>query len=129
VETGRPAIPKASPRMLAVTCVVGRPRVVGCSRNTVKAAVASLGRRGASGLQRVAGGCVRARIRELLRGVSADAGGGESRSGSAMRSDSLIEFVKTNVAILPLLILTATTGSDELSYELNDVRAADARVR
>jgi hypothetical protein len=61
--------------------------------------------------------------------VSADAGDGESRSGSASRSDSLIEFVKTNVAILPLLILTATTGSDELSYGLNDVRAADARVR
>jgi hypothetical protein len=51
--------------------------------------------------------------------VSADAGG-ESRSGSARRSDSLIEFVKTNVAILPLLILTATTNSDELSYGLND---------
>jgi hypothetical protein len=32
----------------------------------------------------------------------------------------LIEFVRTNVAILPLLILTATTGSDELSYGLND---------
>jgi hypothetical protein len=32
----------------------------------------------------------------------------------------LIEFVKTNVAILPLLILTTTTGSDELSYGLND---------
>jgi hypothetical protein len=60
------------------------------------------------------------RIRDLLRGVSADAGDGESRSGSASRSDSLIEFVKTNVAILPLLILTATTGSDELSYGLND---------
>jgi hypothetical protein len=43
-----------------------------------------------------------------------------SRSGSASRSDSLIEFVKTNVAILPLLILTATTNSDELSYGLND---------
>ena len=28
--------------------------------------------------------------------------------------------MKTNVAILPLLILTATTGSDELSYGLND---------
>ena len=53
-------------------------------------------------------------------GRSADAGDGESRSGSASRSDSLIEFVKTNVAILPLLILTATTGSDELSYGLND---------
>ena len=52
--------------------------------------------------------------------VSADAGDGDSRSGSASRSDSLIEFVKTNVAILPLLILTATTGSDELSYGLND---------
>jgi hypothetical protein len=53
-------------------------------------------------------------------GRSADAGDGESRSGSASRSDSLIEFVKTNLAILPLLILTATTGSDELSYRLND---------
>jgi hypothetical protein len=52
--------------------------------------------------------------------VSADAGDGESRSGSARRSDSLIEFVKTNVATLPLLILTATTNSDELSYGLND---------
>jgi hypothetical protein len=71
------------------------------------------------GCNGVADGCVR-KIRELLRGVSADAGGGESRSGSASRSDSLIEFVKTNVAILPLLILTATTGSDELSYGLND---------
>jgi hypothetical protein len=49
-----------------------------------------------------------------------NAGDGESRSGSACRSDSLIEFVKTNVAILPLLILTATTASDELSYRLND---------
>jgi hypothetical protein len=52
--------------------------------------------------------------------VPADAGNGESRSGSASRNDSLIEFVKTNVAIMPLLILTATTGSDELSYGLND---------
>ena len=52
--------------------------------------------------------------------VSADAGDGESRSGSASRSDSLIEFVKTNVAILPLLILIAATGSDEPSYGLND---------
>jgi hypothetical protein len=60
------------------------------------------------------------RIRQLLRGVSADAGDGESRSGSASGSDSLIEFVKRNVAILLLLILTATTGSDELSYGLND---------
>ena len=39
--------------------------------------------------------------------VSADAGCSESRSGSASRSDSLIEFGKTNVALLPLLILTA----------------------
>jgi hypothetical protein len=62
------------------------------------------------GCNGVAGGCVEPRPRELLRGVSADAGDGESRSGSARRSDSLIEFVKTNVAILPLLILTATTG-------------------
>ena len=51
--------------------------------------------------------------------VSADAGGGESRSGSASRSDSLIEFGKTNVATLPLLILTATTNIGELSYRLN----------
>ena len=55
-----------------------------------------------------------------MAAVSADAGDGESRSGSASRSDSLIEFVRTNVAILPLLILTATTNSDELSYGLND---------
>jgi hypothetical protein len=47
--------------------------------------------------------------------VSADAGDGESRSGSASRNDSVIEFVKTSVAILPLLILT-----DELSYGVND---------
>jgi hypothetical protein len=32
----------------------------------------------------------------------------------------LIEFVKTDVTILPLLILTATTASDEPSYGLND---------
>ena len=81
----------------------------------------ALGRRGTSGLQRGRWWrCVPARLRELLRPFFADAGGGESRSGSASRSDSLIEFVKTNVAILPLLILTATTGSDELSYGLND---------
>jgi hypothetical protein len=55
------------------------------------------------------------RIRELLRAVSADAGDGESGSGSASCSDSLIEFVKTNMAILPLLTLTATTNSDEPS--------------
>ena len=73
-----------------------------------------------SGLQRVAGGWVRAADPGAVAAVSADTGGGESRSGSASRSDSLIEFVKTNVAILPLLILTATTGSDELSYGLND---------
>jgi hypothetical protein len=46
--------------------------------------------------------------------------GSGSCCGAAGRSDSLIEFVKTNVAILPLLILTATTASDELSYGLND---------
>ena len=49
-----------------------------------------------------------------------DAVDGESGSGSAGGSDSLIEFVKTNMAILPLLILTATTASDEPSYGLND---------
>jgi hypothetical protein len=78
-----------------------------------------VGRRGTSGLG-VAGGCVRAADPGAVAAVSSDAGDGESRSGSASRSDSLIEFVKTNVAILPLLILTATTGSDEFSYGLND---------
>ena len=67
------------------------------------------------GCNGVAGGCVRAADPGAVAAVSADAGDGESRSGSASRSDSLIEFVKANVAILPLLILTATTGSDELS--------------
>jgi hypothetical protein len=78
-----------------------------------------LGRRGTSGLQWGHWWLRRARIRSCC-GRFADADGGESRSGSASPSDSLIEFVKTNVAILPLLILTATTGSDELSYGLND---------
>jgi hypothetical protein len=99
-------------------------------RNTVKAAVASFGP--PRYVWAATGSLVdgfQPRIRELLRPVSADAGDGESRSGSARRSDSLIEFVKPNVAILPLLILTAKTASDELSYGLNDVRAADARVR
>ena len=94
-------------------------RVVGCSRNTVKAAVVSCGppryvRAGGRWWMRSSAD------QGAVAAVSADAGGGESRSGSASRSDSLIEFVKTNVAILPLLILTATTGSDELSYGLND---------
>ncbi len=121
METGRPTIPKASPRTLAVTRVDGSPGVVGCSPNTVKAAVASFGPpRYRPGCNGVAGGCVRAADPGAVAAVSADAGDGESRSGSASRSDSLIEFVKTNVAILPLLILTATTGSDELSYGLND---------
>jgi len=40
----------------------------------------------------------------------------------------LIEFVKTNAAILPLLILTATTNSDELSYELNDTAVDGFRI-
>jgi hypothetical protein len=79
-----------------------------------------LGRRGTSGLprgrwwmrsSRGSGSCC-GRFRGCRRR--------RTRSGSAGRSDSLIEFVKTNVAILPLLILTATTGSDELSYWLND---------
>ena len=72
------------------------------------------------GCNGVAGGCVPAADQAAGAAVSADAGDGESRSGSASRSDSLIEFVKTNVAILPLLILTATTNSDEPSYGLND---------
>ena len=87
----------------------------------MQAAVASSGaaevRPGCNG---VAGGCVPAAAPGAVAAVSADAGDGESRSGSASRSDSLIEFVKTNVAILPLLILTATTNSDEPSYGLND---------
>jgi hypothetical protein len=70
------------------------------------------------GCNGVAGGCVRSAAPGAVAAVSADAGGGESRSGPASGSDSLIEFVKTNVAILPLLILTATTNSDELSYRL-----------
>lgn len=76
-------------------------------------------RRGASGLQR-GRWWMRSKDPGAVAAVSADAGGGESRSGSASRSDSLIESVKTNVTILPLLILTATTNSDEPSYGLND---------
>jgi hypothetical protein len=98
-----------------------QPRVVGCSPNTVKAALHSFRPprhvRAATGF---AGGWVRAADPGAAAAVSADAGDGESRSGSARRSDSLIEFVKTNVAILPLLILTTTANSDELSYGLND---------
>jgi hypothetical protein len=68
VETGRPTIPKASPKTLAVTRVDGSPGVVGCSPNTMKAAVASFGAAEVPpGCNGVAGGCVRARIRELLR--------------------------------------------------------------
>jgi hypothetical protein len=72
------------------------------------------------GCNQVAGGWVRAADPGAVAAVSAGAGDGESRSGSAGRSGYLIDFVKTNVAILPLLILTATTASDELSYGLND---------
>jgi hypothetical protein len=79
-----------------------------------------LGRRGTSGLQRGGWWMRSSADPGAVAAVSADAGDGESRSGSARRSDSLIEFVKTNVATLPLLILTATTNSDELSYGLND---------
>jgi hypothetical protein len=60
------------------------------------------------------------RIRELLRPFPRMPAAANRGSGSASRSDSLIEFVETNVAILPLLILTATTGGDELSYGLHD---------
>ena len=87
----------------------------------VKAAVASFGP--PRYVRAAAGSLVDAfepPVRELLRAVSADAGDGEPPSGSASRSDSLIEFVKTNVAILPLLILTAATGSDGLSCGLDD---------
>jgi hypothetical protein len=82
----------------------------------VKAAVASLGP--PRYLRAATGWLVDLRAADpgAVAPVSADAGDGKSRSESASRSDSLIEFVKTNVAILPLLILTATTGSDELSY-------------
>ena len=73
-----------------------QPRMVGCSPNTVKAAVASLWaaevRPGCNG---VAGGCAQAADPEAVAAVSADAGDGESWSGSARRTDSLIEFVKT----------------------------------
>ena len=120
METGRPTIPKASPRTLAVTCVDGSPvwsdvRRTPCKRRWP--AWAAEVRPGCSG---VAGGCVRAADPGAVAAVSADAGDGESRSGSASRSDSLIEFVKTDVTILPLLILTAATTSDELSYGLHD---------
>jgi hypothetical protein len=120
VGNGRPTIPKASPRTLAVTRVNGSP-VWSDVRGTHEGGGGQLWaaemRPGCNG---VAGGWVRAADPAAVWAVSADAGDGESRSGSASRSDSLIEFVKTNVAILPLLILTATTGSDELSYRLND---------
>jgi hypothetical protein len=43
------------------------------------------------GCNGVAGGCVRAADPGAVADVSADAGDGESRSGSASRSDSLIE--------------------------------------
>ena len=79
-----------------------------------------MGRPGTSGLQPGRWWMRSSADPGAVAAVSADAGDGESRSGSASRNDSVIEFVKTNVAILPLLILTATTGSDELSYELND---------
>jgi hypothetical protein len=52
------------------------------------------------GCNGVAGGWVRAAGPGAVAAVSADAGGGESRSGSAGRVDSLIEFVKTNVVDL-----------------------------
>jgi hypothetical protein len=67
VETGRPTIPKASPRTLAVTRVDGGPRGVGCSR-TVKAAVASFAP--PTYLRAATGSLVdgfEPRIRELLR--------------------------------------------------------------
>jgi hypothetical protein len=120
VETGRPTIPKASPRALAVTRVDGRP-VWSDVRRTRGRRLASSGppRR----VRAATGSLVDAfepRLRELLRPFLADAGDGDSRSGSASRSDSLIGFVKPNVAILPLLVLTATTASDEPSYGLND---------
>jgi hypothetical protein len=121
VETGRPTIPKAAPRTLAVTPVDGSPGWSDVRRTRCRAALASFGPpryvRAATGSLVAA---FEPRIRGAVAAVSADAGGRESRSGSASRSDSLIEFVKMNVAILPLLILTATTGSDELSYGLND---------
>ena len=82
METGRPTIPKALPRTLAVTCVDGSPRLVECSPTTVKAAVASLW--AAAVLRAATGSLVDTfeRIPELLRLFSADAGDGESRSGS-----------------------------------------------
>ena len=98
-----------------------QPRVVGCSPNTVKSSVASVGP--PKYFRAATGSLVDAfepRVRELLRPFPRMPAAANRGSGSASRSDSLIESVKTNVAILPLLILTATTGSDELSYGLND---------
>jgi hypothetical protein len=99
VETGRPAIPKASPRTLAVTCVDGSPG----GRMFAEHGEGGAGQLWAAevrpGCNGVAGGCVQAADPGAVAAVAADAGDGESRSGSASRSDSLIEFVKTNVAI------------------------------
>jgi hypothetical protein len=118
VETGRPTIPKASPRTLAVTCVDGYPVWSAVRRTRRRRRWPALSRPGTSGLQRGRWWMGSSRDPGAVAAVSADAG--ESRSGPASRSDSLIEFRKTNVAILPLLILTATTNSDELSCGQND---------
>ena len=121
METGRPTIPKASPRTLAVTRVDGSPVWSDVRRTRSRRRWPALGRRGASGLQRGrwwmrssrgSGSCCGAFPR-----MPATANRGADR---LCRSDSLIEFVKTKVAILALLILTATTTSDEPSYRLND---------
>jgi hypothetical protein len=115
VETGRPTIPKATPRTLAVTRVDGSPVWWMFTEHDEGGDGQLWAAEVPPGCNAVAGGCVRAADPGAVAAISADAGDGESRSGSASPSDSLIEFVKTNVAILPLLILT-----DELSYGLND---------
>jgi hypothetical protein len=74
----------------------------------VRAATGSLG----AAFERRSGSCC-----GRSRGCLATANRGADRQA---RSHSLIESVKTNVAILPSLTLTATTGSDEPSYGPND---------
>ena len=102
-DTGTNMVLTLQAALREMTALQGRRRLDRVAQAAARGSL--LGARGNSGVI----------LSQLLRGVAADAGDGESRSGSASRSDSLIESGKTNVAILPLLILTATTNSDELS--------------
>jgi hypothetical protein len=54
------------------------------------------------GCNRVAGGCVRAADPGAVAAVSADSGDGDSRSRSASRTDSLIEFAIGDLAVADL---------------------------